>query len=123
MKIFFWVLLFCSTSHAQMVKPALSEVSEKINKTLPEVWDHATRLVRTTVEHNNFYYHFVLRAEPSEFNWALPKVKAQVLKSICSKRQEKAILLEYKANIIYKYESEKGLSLGEFMIRPDHCRR
>lgn len=99
------------------------ELSSTINKSLPETWDHATKLLRTTVENNNIFYYFVLKANEDEYKWALPKVKAQVLRTICSKPREKSILKDYQANIVYKYESDKGLTLGEFMIKPDHCHK
>ena len=115
--------LICLSAFGQVVRPSLTELSVNINKDLPEVWDHATTLLRTTVENNNIYYHFVLKASEEEFKWALPKVKAQVLKSICSKGREKSILKDYRANIVYRYESDKGPTLGEFMVKSDHCHK
>ncbi len=108
-------------SLAKGQSPSLNELSVKINKELPEIYDHATKLVGTTVQDKNFYFHFILRASPEEYKWALPKVKTQVLKTICSGKREKELLLLHKANIIYRYESDKGQSLGEFMITPSHC--
>jgi len=110
--------LFNST-HANST--SLNELSSKINKELPEVYDHATKLVGTSVQNQNFYFHFLLKASSDEYKWALPKVKKQVLKTICSGKREREILIRHKANIIYRYESDKGQSLGEFMITPSHC--
>lgn len=123
MKKFLLCFLISLSSYAQVARPTLTELSSTINKSLPETWDHATKLLRTTVENNNIFYHFVLKASEEEYKWALPKVKAQVLRTICSKSREKSILKDYQANIVYKYESEKGLTLGEFMIKPDHCHK
>lgn len=103
-------------------RPTLQEVSQKLNKELPENYDHATRLVSTSVENNNFYYHFILKATVEEYQKALPMVQSQIMKTVCSRPREKTLLKDYKANIIYRYESEKGTSLGEFMVRPEHCR-
>lgn len=122
-KLLLCYLIISLSAFAQVRQPSLSELSSRINKDLPEVWDHATKLLRTTVENNNIYFHFVLKASEEEFRWALPKVKTQVLKSICSKGREKAILKDYRANIVYRYESDKGPTLGEFMIKPDHCHK
>lgn len=100
---------------------SLNELSLKINKELPEVYDHATKLVGTSVQNQNFYFYFILKASTDEYNWALPKVKKQVLKTICSEKRERDILIHHRANIIYRYENDKGQSLGEFMITPSHC--
>ena len=100
---------------------SLKELSLKINKELPEVYDHATKLVGTSLENKNFYFHFILNANSEEYKGALPKVKAQVLKTICSGKREREILLRHQANIIYRYESLSGQSLGEFMIPSSHC--
>lgn len=122
MKIFFKIVIGMSLlNFAQAMTPPLSELSTKINKDLPEVYDHATKLVGTTVQDKNFYFHFILKASHEEYQWALPKVKAQVLKTICSGKREKEILIRHKANIIYRYENDKGQTLGEFMITPSHC--
>lgn len=117
MKIILFLLLICS-AHAQN----LEEFSQKLNKELPQNYDHITRLQRTTVENNNFYYHFIVGVTQEEHDRVNPKVKAQILKTICSKPREKALLKNYKANIVYKYENDKGQSLGEFMVKPDHCK-
>lgn len=106
---------------AQIPRPSLKDISTEVNKSLPAVYDHATKLTTTTVENNNLYYHFVVAATQKEYEGALPKVKAQILKTICSKKVERSILKEHKANIVYRYESDKGLSLGEFLVKPDHC--
>jgi hypothetical protein len=105
-----------------MARPeSLQELSHKVNKELPEVYDHATKLMRTTVENNHFKYHFIVGGTKAEFEFAYPKVKAQVLKTICSHSREKFILTSHKAGIIYSYENVRGQSLGEFMVRPDFC--
>jgi hypothetical protein len=109
--------------YAQNKKTTLKEFSEKTNKTLPEIYDPVTKLISTSVENNNLSYHFVLSASREEFNLALPKVRFQILKSICSSSREKMILEEYKANLIYRYESIKGESLGEFMVKSEYCGR
>jgi hypothetical protein len=108
---------------AQISRPSLKDISTEENKSLPQIYDHATKLNTTSVENNNFYYHFLVGATQMEFDLALPKVKAQILKTICSRKIERSILKEHKANIIYRYESDKGLSLGEFMVKPEHCAR
>lgn len=102
---------------------SLKELSLKMNKELPEVYDHVTKLVGTSLENKNFYYHFVLNAHSEEYKWAMPKVKEQVLKTICSGKREREILIRHQANIIYRYENLSGQSLGEFMITPTHCRK
>lgn len=117
-KIMFILLWIHSQAYSQT---QLKDASDQINKSLPEIYDHATKLMRTTVENNNIFYHFILNATETEFSYALPKVKAQVLSTICSKPQERTILQKYNANIVYKYESTKGTSLGEFMVKPDFC--
>lgn len=106
---------------AQVTRPSLKDISVLENKSLPQIYDHATKLNTTTVENNNFYYHFLVGATQKEFDFALPKVKAQILKTICSRKTERTILKEHKANIVYRYESDKGISLGEFMVKPDFC--
>ena len=106
---------------AQISRPSLKDISTEENKSLPQIYDHATKLTTTTVEHNNFYYHFLVAATQKEFDFALPKVKAQILRTICSRKTERTILKEHNAVIVYRYESDKGLSLGEFMVKPQHC--
>ncbi len=93
----------------------------RINKALPENYDRVTRLRTTTVENNHLVFHFLLDAQMPEYEWALPKVKAQVLKTICSDSREGHVLKKERANIVYRYENVKGQSLGEFMVTPAHC--
>ena len=114
-------LLITLPALAQVPRPNLKDISIEENKSLPQIYDHATKLTTTTVEQNNFYYHFLVGATQKEFDFALPKVKVQILKTICSRKTERIILKEYKANIVYRYESDKGMSLGEFMVKPDFC--
>lgn len=116
-----YVSLSLTGAWAQVNRPTLNDLSQKMNKELPEVWDHVTKLMSTTVENNNFYYHFKLNATQAEYDKFMPKVKAQVLSSVCSKAREKVLLRDYRANLIYRYESVKGISLGEFMIKAEHC--
>lgn len=111
----------CSSVFPAPDTPSLKEFSEKMNSSLPEVFDHATKLMTTTVDNNNFNYHFVLNATKDEFKFAFPKVKTQILKTICSRSQERSILKNYKANIVYRYETLKGETLGQFMVKPEHC--
>ncbi len=106
-----------------MAQSSLGELSQKVNKDLPEVYDHATKLMRTTVENNNFKYHFIVGGTKAEFESAFPKVKGQILKTICSHRREKTILTVHKAGILYSYENVGGQSLGEFLVKPDFCSR
>jgi hypothetical protein len=118
MKLF---LLFTLSAFAQVARPGLAEISHTLNKSLPEVYDQLTKLVSTSVENNNFIYHFLVNANQSEFDGALPKVKAQILKTICAKKVERSLLKVHKAHLVYRYENVKGQSLGEFMVRPEHC--
>lgn len=105
---------------AQLI--SLEELSRSVNKDLPEVYDPVTKLMRTTVENNYFKYHFIVAATKVEFEGAIPKVKAQILKTICSHRREKMILSGHKAPILYSYENVQGQSLGEFVVSPGFCR-
>lgn len=99
----------------------LRSYSAEINKSLPENFDPVTRLRTTTVQNNNLYYHFLVKVSQEEFKEALPKVRGQILRTICSQSREKRGLKTYRANLVYQYENEKGQSLGEFMVRPEHC--
>lgn len=117
----FAISILGSNSFAQSARPSLEDISKELNKTLPEVFDPVTKLMRTTVENNNLKYNFLLDADQKEYSWALPKVRAQILSTICNKSREKTILKNYKANIVYSYENVKGQSLGEFMVKPEHC--
>lgn len=119
MKLFYLILFLSASSFAQMSD--LKIQSEKMNKELPEIIDHITKLRATTVQNNDLYYHYLVNATQQEFNLAFPKVKAQILKTICTQKREKIILKSLKANIVYQYENLKGQSLGEFLIRPTHC--
>ncbi len=103
--------------------PTLEETSNKLNKDLPEVYDPVTKLRTTTVENNNIIYNFLVDANQKEYDWAMPKVRNQVMSTICSKSRERTILKGHKANIVYRYENVKGQSLGEFMIKPEQCAR
>lgn len=100
---------------------SLESYSKNLNNTLPEVYDHATKLMRTRVENNHLIFDFIVKANKEEFAFAFPKVRAQILSSICRQSREGKALKQYKANIVYKYESEKGQAMGEFMVKPDHC--
>lgn len=101
---------------------SLEELSGKVNKDLPEVYDHATKLMRTTVENGSFIYQFLVGANKDEYAFAIPKVRSQIMNTVCKHGREKAILEKHKANIVYRYENLKGQSLGEFMIPAGHCR-
>lgn len=103
------------------IRPSLEEVSMKLNKDLPEIYDPVTKLRKTTVENNNLIFNFLVDAGQKQFDWAMPKVKTQVLSTICNKTRERVIFRDHNANIVYRYENMKGQSLGEFMIRPEHC--
>lgn len=113
------IIVIPLTGHAESLK----DISDKWNKDLPEKFDSITKLQKTTTENNNFIHHFIVDANQFEFDTALPKVKQQIMSSICSKPREKHLLNVQKANLVYRYESIRGLSLGEFMVRPEHCSR
>ena len=120
--IFITLSLLLSMWLGAHVKPlSQGEYSEKINKTLPEVYDPVTKLISSSVENNNFSYHFIVAVTRAEFKQALPKVRSQILKTVCSTPREKFIFKVYKANLIYRYENLSGESLGEFMVKPLHC--
>lgn len=102
-------------------KESLKDISAHLNKQLPEVYDHVTKLISTSVDNKNFSYHFILDASPEEYAFAFPKVKSQILSTICTKVREASILKDHKANIVYRYEGLKGNTLGQFMVQPDHC--
>lgn len=114
------VLLFVSILHFASAG-VLEEISGKVNKDLPEVYDHATKLMRTTVENGYFVYQFLVDANKEEFAAAVPKVRAQVMSTICRHSRERTILIQHRSSIVYRYENGKGQSLGEFMIPRDHC--
>lgn len=113
------IILLPFTAFAQSLKDS----SEKINKDLPQKYDSITKLQSTSVQNNNLIYHFIVDANQIEFDSAFPKVKQQILSSICSKPREKNLLTIQKAHLVYRYENARGLSLGEFMVRPEHCSR
>lgn len=116
-------LLCCLLSFSALAQtaPSLEQYSRKLNQSLPEVYDAVTKLRHTTVENNHIVYHFLVDATMSESSWALPKVKGQVLLSVCQNAHQKNILQNLRAGIIYRYENLKGQSLGEFLISPAHC--
>ena len=114
------LVLFPLYSFAQ--KENLKQVSEKLNKDLPEVYDSITKLVTTTVQNNDIKFNFIVDASEQEFKEALPKVKREVLKTVCRRKTENYILNTLKANIIYSYENVKGQSLGEFVVRVGSCK-
>ncbi len=110
-----------TTQFASAVKDNLEAYSRNINKSLPEVFDHATKLMRTRAENNHLNFDFIVRADKEEFAFAFPKVRSQVLGSICKKSRERTALQRYQASVVYRYENEKGQTLGEFMVKPNHC--
>ena len=116
------LLLSSLNAWGQISQTQLKEVSFQMNKSLPEVFDPVTKLISTTVENNNFKYHFVLNANHQEYSWAMPKVKKQILETVCSQKRERALLTKHKANIVYSYENVDGHLLGEFMVKTEHCR-
>lgn len=124
MKLKLAIILFTTSLSAfsQGMKPTLDEVSHALNKDLPEIYDPVTKLRKTTVENNHLIFNFLIDANQKEYDWAMPKVKKQVMSTICSKSRERTIFKVHNANIVYRYENVKGQSLGEFMIRPEHCR-
>lgn len=119
---FFLLIFFLSASLFAQVKPGLEEISTKLNKELPEIYDHATKLMGTTVSNGHLVYHFLVNITQEEYDAFSPKVKAQMLKSSCSDKTKRMLLNEYKANLVFRYVNTKGQSLGEFMIRADHCK-
>lgn len=114
-------LIFSLSLFAQT--PSLEMYSQKINADLPENYDKITRLRKTTVENDELVFHFLVLATKEEFSTAFPKVKDQVLRTICRHSREGRVLRELKAPVIYRYENEKGQSLGEFVVRPGHCQK
>ena len=116
MKIILMILMM-GFAHAQ----TLERISTDLNHKLPEVYDSVTKLMRTSVEHNNLKYSFLLDASHKEYRWAMPKVREQVMKNVCKNERERFILKKLNANIVYSYENTKGQSLGEFMIKPSDC--
>ena len=116
-------LLCCLISFSAFAQtsPTLEQYSHKLNQSLPEVYDPVTKLLRTTVENQQVVYHFLVDATVSESTWALPKVKSQVLSSVCQNAHQKNILKHFRAAIIYRYENVKGQSLGELLISPAYC--
>lgn len=105
-----------------MVLVTLMDISQKVNKDLPVIYDSVTKLTRTTVENDYFIYHYLVDGNKPEFDRALPMVKGRITKSICTDRVTKTILVDLKKSIVYRYENPKGISLGQFMVSPDHCR-
>ena len=63
----FLSLLLTIPAMAQISRPSLKDISTEENKSLPQIYDHATKLNTTSVENNNFYYHFLVGATQMEF--------------------------------------------------------
>lgn len=101
----------------------LTDLSQKVNKDLPVIYDHATKLMKTSVENDQFVYHYIIGGTQEEFDRALPMVKARIFKSACTDKVTKSVLVDLKKSLIYRYESHKGLTLGQFMISPDYCKK
>ncbi|MFL5783175.1 MAG: hypothetical protein ACJ76H_01115 [Bacteriovoracaceae bacterium] len=118
----FLVMLFVYSAFAQ-TPPTLETLSEKINEDLPEVIDRMTKIRKTTVENNHLTYHVLVDATPAESATALPKVKQQILSTICSNKRQRMALMELNAPIVYRYENVKGQSVGEFMVPADLCKK
>lgn len=107
---------------AQPIRLSLQDVSTQINKSLPEIIDPVTRIQRTTVENNHVVYHVLVNATHKEYAFAIDKVKSQVFKNICQNKWSVTILKTHKAEIVYRYENQKGQLLGQFMVRSGHCK-
>lgn len=117
MKILITLLFgFSFTAEASLIA-----YSEKLNRSLPENLDSITQLRKTSVQNNYLYYHFIVQATQVEYSNVIEKVKAQNLKAVCKQSRELIVFKTYKASLVYRYENEKGQSLGEFMIQPGHC--
>jgi len=71
--------LLTLNAYAQAPTPDLKEFSAVINKDLPEVYDHATKLMSSTLEKKYFNYHFILNATREVYSWAMPKVQCKFL--------------------------------------------
>lgn len=120
------ITLICSfliTQPAVAAANDLEAYSAKLNKSLPETYDHATKLMRTRVENNHLHFDFIVGANKEEFAFAFPKVRSQILSTICRQSREGTALRQYQANVVFKYENEKGQSMGEFLVKPDHCQK
>lgn len=115
------LFVFSVNTSASNPPKTLAEISANLNKSLPEIFDLVTKLVSTSVENNNFKYHFIIKANHKEYSWALPKVKSSILETICSRPREKLLLKQHRANIVYSYENVEGHFLGQFMVKPEHC--
>lgn len=120
MKLFLFLFL-CALAIAQT--PTLEEFSQKLNSELPENFDHLTRLRKTTVENDHLIFHFLVLVNKEEFASAHPKVKQQVLSRICRDPREGRVLRQLRKPLVYRYENEKGQSLGEFVVTPEHCQK
>ncbi len=101
----------------------LMDISQKVNKNLPVIYDSVTKLTRTTVENDYFVYHYLVDGTKEEFDRALPMVKGNITKTICRDNPNRTILVDLKKSIVYRYESPKGISLGQFMVSPSHCQK
>jgi hypothetical protein len=123
MKLLLVAIACASFTALASARPKLEEVSKQLNQGLPKVYDSITRLRSTSVKDKYFYYHFEVGVSKEEFDLAFPKVQGQILSSVCSQRPERSILLDYQVPIVYSYESLKGQSLGQFMVRPEHCKQ
>jgi hypothetical protein len=122
MKMLIPLMLILLATYSFAQRENLNEVSEKLNKDLPEVYDPITKLVTTTVQNNDIKFNFIVDASEKEFKDTLPKVKLEVLNTVCRRKSESYILNTLKANIIYSYENVKGQSLGEFVVRIGSCK-
>jgi hypothetical protein len=123
MKVFLVAAVCTSFAALASARPKLEEISKQLNLGLPKVYDSITRLRSTSVKDKYFHYHFEVGVSKEEFDQAFPKVQGQILSSVCSQRPERSILLDYQVPIVYSYESLKGQSLGQFMVKPKHCKR
>lgn len=101
----------------------LMDISQKVNKDLPRVYDSVTKVMRTTVENDYFIYHYIVDGSKLEFDRALPMVKSNITKSICKDEPTRTVLVHLKKSVVYRYESPKGISLGQFMVSPSHCQK
>lgn len=116
-----FLILVSFSVHGQSIN--LNDISKKWNEELPENYDSITKLRSTSIENNHFVFNFLIEATQFEFDTALPMVRSQILKTVCSKPREKNLLTINNAHLVYRYENTKGQVLGEFMIRPEHCRK
>jgi len=108
----------------KLMDAVLIQVSEYMNKRMPEVIDQDTRLDRVSAEPgSHFSYHYTLLANDSiedvRANF-VSTVRPQLKNKVCESAQNRNFFV-HGITVSYVYQGKDGAAIGGAEFAPDSC--